>query len=66
MDKLEKALFDAGWNKEMIECFLKIDPIEPSPISLTKIDFDTNIDILATVDGPQISDSSSLVFMVTK
>lgn len=66
MDKLEKALFDAGWNKETIECFLKSDPIDPLPISSTTFDFDTSIDKLVTVDGPQIADSTSLVFKLSK
>lgn len=66
MDKLEKALSDAGWDKETIECFLKSDPVIPSQITLTTFEVDSNIEKTTVVEYPRIADSSSLVFKVSK
>lgn len=66
IDKLEEALFNAGWAKETIECFLKSDPIIPSPISLTTFEVDPSIDKVCSVEHPRMTDSSSLIFKATK
>lgn len=71
MDELERVLFDAGWNKETIEYFLKNDPVVPlhsflTTIDLTADDNEMTFDRIDSMDCPQKADSSSLVFKVSK
>ncbi len=64
MDELEKVLYDAGWNKETIDCFLKHDPVTPSTISMTTFDVEYSIDKADVAECPEKVDSSSFVFKV--
>ena len=65
IDEIKKALLDAGWNKETIECFLKNDPITPLTKSFTTLE-EGDIDKVAAVEYPRITNSSSLIFKVNK
>ena len=62
MEKLEKALFDAGWSKETIDCFFKSDPVTPPSVSFSS--FEVKTDTADKIDFPKVSDSSSLVFKI--